>query len=107
MRLAKIRRTSISYTKQRSRRVRFFKDAPHPNAAKLYLSWLLDKEQQSQIGTWSSRSDVLPPSGLKPLSEYKIANDFAAFINDEAHANDLRKRFEGYIGPIKGTPTIR
>jgi ABC-type Fe3+ transport system substrate-binding protein len=84
-----------------------FKDAPHPNAAKLYLSWLLDKEQQSQIGTWSIRSDVPPPSGLKPLAEYKLANDFAAFINDEAHANDLRKRFEAYIGPIKGTPTIR
>jgi len=84
-----------------------FKDAPHPNAAKLFISWLLDKEQQSQIGTWSSRSDVPPPSGLKPLSEYKLANDFAAFINDEAHANDLRKRFEAYIGPIKGTPTIR
>src|SRR5262245_17791304 len=39
-----------------------FKDAPHPNAAKLFISWLLDKEQQSQIGTWSSRSDVPPPS---------------------------------------------
>jgi ABC-type Fe3+ transport system substrate-binding protein len=84
-----------------------FKGAPHPNAAKLYISWLLEKEQQSQIGTWSSRSDVPPPSGLKPLSEYKLANDFAAFINDEAHANDLRKRFEAYIGPVKGTPTIR
>jgi ABC-type Fe3+ transport system substrate-binding protein len=84
-----------------------FKDAPHPNAAKLYLSWLLDKEQQSQMGTWSSRSDVPPPSGLKPLSEYKLANDFGAFINAEAHASDLRKRFEAYIGPIKGTPTIR
>ena len=84
-----------------------FKDAPHPNAAKLYISWLLDKEQQSQIGTWSSRSDVQPPPGLKSLSEYKLANDFAAFITDEARANELRKRFEAYIGPIKGTPTIR
>ena len=53
------------------------------------------------MGTWSSRSDVPPPSGLKPLSEYKLANDFGAFINDDAHANDLRKRFEAYIGPIK------
>jgi len=84
-----------------------FKDAPHPNAAKLFISWLLDKDQQSQVGTWSSRSDVLPPSGLKPLSDYKLANDFAAFITDEARANELRKRFETYIGPVKGTPTIR
>ena len=84
-----------------------FKDAPHPNAAKLFISWLLDKEQQSRVGTWSSRSDVPPPSGLKPLAEYKLANDFTAFITDEARANELRKRFEAYIGPIKGTPTIR
>jgi ABC-type Fe3+ transport system substrate-binding protein len=84
-----------------------FKDAPHPNAAKLFSSWLLDKDQQSRVGTWSSRSDVLPPSGLKPLSDYKLANDFAAFITDEARANELRKRFETYIGPVKGTPTIR
>jgi len=84
-----------------------FKDAPHPNAAKLYISWLLEKEQQSQMGTWSSRNDVLPPPGLKPLSDYKLANDFAAFITDETRANELRKRFETYIGPVKGTPTIR
>jgi ABC-type Fe3+ transport system substrate-binding protein len=84
-----------------------FKDAPHPNAAKLYLSWLLEKEQQSHVGTWSSRRDVPPPLGLKPISEYKLANDFSAFINDEAHANELRKRFEAYIGPTKGEPTIR
>jgi ABC-type Fe3+ transport system substrate-binding protein len=84
-----------------------FKDAPHPNAAKLFISWLLEKEQQSRVGTWSSRSDVPPPPGLKPLPEYKLANDFSAFINDEARANELRKRFEAYIGPVKGTPTIR
>ena len=84
-----------------------FKDAPHPNAAKLFISWLLDKEQQSRVGTWSSRSDVPPPSGVKPLAEYKLANDFTAFITDEARANELRRRFEAYIGPIKGTPTIR
>jgi ABC-type Fe3+ transport system substrate-binding protein len=83
------------------------KEAPHPNAAKLYLSWLLEKEQQSQVGTWSSRRDVQPPPGLKPLSEYKLANDFSAFINDEVRASELRKRFEAYIGPIKGEPTIR
>jgi len=84
-----------------------FKDARHPNAAKLYISWLLDKEQQSRIGTWSSRSDVPPPSGLKPLFDYKLANNFRAFITDEARVNELRKRFEAYTGPIKGSPTIR
>jgi ABC-type Fe3+ transport system substrate-binding protein len=42
-----------------------FKDAPHPNAAKLYLTWYLAKEQQSRSGTFSPRSDVsrrFPPT---------------------------------------------
>jgi len=30
-----------------------------------------------------------------------------AAFNDEPRANELRKRFEAYIGPVKGTPTIR
>ena len=38
-----------------------FKDAPHPNAAKLYLTWFLAKEQQSRVGSFSSRADVPPP----------------------------------------------
>ena len=84
-----------------------FKDAPHPNAAKLYISWFLDKEQQSRIGTWSPRSDVPPPPGLKPLFDYKLANDFRSFITDERRVIELRKRFEAYIGPVKGSPTIR
>lgn len=40
------------------------KNAPHPAAAKLYLSWALSKRtQQNVIGTWtwSTRSDVAPP----------------------------------------------
>ena len=40
-----------------------FKDAPHPNAAKLYLTWYLAKEQQSRTGTFSPRADVPPPAG--------------------------------------------
>ena len=38
-----------------------FKDAPHPNAAKLYLTWYLATEQQSRSGAFSPRSDVPPP----------------------------------------------
>jgi ABC-type Fe3+ transport system substrate-binding protein len=37
------------------------KDAPHPNAAKLYVSWFLSKEQQTRIGVYTSRSDVRRP----------------------------------------------
>ena len=74
-----------------------FKDAPHPNAAKLYLTWYLAKEQQSRTGTFSPRADVLPPAGLAPLSSYNIDNRFRALVSDESRLTELRKRFGGYI----------
>jgi ABC-type Fe3+ transport system substrate-binding protein len=76
-----------------------FKDAPHPNAAKLYLNWYLAKEQQSRSGTFSPRSDVPPPPGYAPLSSYNIDNRFRAMVSDEARLAELRKRFGSYIGP--------
>ncbi|HEY5607984.1 MAG TPA: extracellular solute-binding protein [Alphaproteobacteria bacterium] len=76
-----------------------FKDAPHPNAAKLYLTWYLAKEQQARIGTFSPRLDVPPPAGFKPLTSYKIANAYRDFVTDEKLVADLRKRFEAIIGP--------
>jgi ABC-type Fe3+ transport system substrate-binding protein len=60
-----------------------FKDAPHPDAAKLFLDWYMAKDQQSQIGTYSARTDVEPPPGLKPLSAYRIATGYQQFVSDE------------------------
>jgi ABC-type Fe3+ transport system substrate-binding protein len=76
-----------------------FKDAPHPNAAKLYLTWFLAKEQQSRVGSFSSRVDVPPPEGFQPLTSYKIANNYREFMTNDKLVADLRKRFEGYTGP--------
>src|SRR5262245_20856466 len=76
-----------------------FKDAPHPNAAKLYLTWFLAKEQQSRVGSFSSRLDVPPPQGFQPLTSYKIANNYREFMTDDKLIADLRKRFETYTGP--------
>jgi ABC-type Fe3+ transport system substrate-binding protein len=76
-----------------------FKDAPHPNAAKLYLTWFLAKEQQSRVGSFSSRADVAPPDGFKPLTSYKIANDYRGFMTDEKLITELRQRMEHYTGP--------
>ena len=77
-----------------------FKDAPHPNVAKLYLQWYMAKEQQSRIGVFSPRSDVPPPQGLQPFASYKTANHYRDFVSDEARLVALRKRFEGYTGPV-------
>src|SRR5262249_10182270 len=72
-----------------------FKGAPHPNAAKLFLSWFLAPEQQSKMPTWSPRSDVPPPAGYKPILSYNVANDYTAFLTDQAKVAELRKKFEG------------
>jgi ABC-type Fe3+ transport system substrate-binding protein len=47
-----------------------FKNALHPNAAKLFLTWLLEPEQQVKTGTWSVRGYVSPPNGFKPMFSY-------------------------------------
>jgi ABC-type Fe3+ transport system substrate-binding protein len=84
-----------------------FKDAPHPNAAKLFLSWLLSPEQQAKLPTWSPRSDVPPPAGFKPILSYNVANDYRDFLADQAQVTELRKRFEGFSGPIVNSGGVR
>jgi ABC-type Fe3+ transport system substrate-binding protein len=84
-----------------------FKDAPHPNAAKLFLSWLLEPEQQSKLPTWSPRSDVPPPAGYEPILSYKVANDYRAFLTDQTEVVALRNRFESYSGPIVNPGGVR
>jgi ABC-type Fe3+ transport system substrate-binding protein len=84
-----------------------FKDAPHPNAARLFLSWLLAPEQQSKLPTWSPRSDVPPPPGFKPLFSYKVSNDYVRFLTDQTKVVELRKRFEGYSGLIVNSGGVR
>jgi ABC-type Fe3+ transport system substrate-binding protein len=84
-----------------------FKDAPHPNAAKLFLSWYMAREQQSRTGVFSARLDVPPPPGLKPLSAYDTANRFREFVTDEKTLVELRRRFESYTGPVVNTGGVR
>jgi ABC-type Fe3+ transport system substrate-binding protein len=74
-----------------------FQDAPHPNAAKLYLTWYLAKEQQSRTGTFSPRADVPPPAGMAPLASYNIDNRYRALVSDDSRLTELRRRFGTYI----------
>ncbi len=84
-----------------------FTDAPHPNAAKLFLTWFMAKEQQSRIGVFSARLDVAPPPGLKPLAAYKTANEYREFVSDAKALAELRKRFESYTGPVVNAGGVR
>jgi ABC-type Fe3+ transport system substrate-binding protein len=83
------------------------KGSPHPNAAKLYVTWFLSKEQQGRTGVYSPRSDVPPPEGLKPLSSYRLANDYLQFVANEAQLIALRKRFEYYTGPVTNAGGVK
>jgi ABC-type Fe3+ transport system substrate-binding protein len=84
-----------------------FKGAPHPNAAKLFLTWLLEPKQQIATETWSARSDVPPPSGYKPIFSYKVVTDYKEFLVDQHKVAALRKRFEKYSGPVVNAGGVR
>jgi len=84
-----------------------FREAPHPNAAKLFLDWYMAKEQQSRLGTYSARTDIDPPEGLKPLSAQKIEAGYLQFVSDETRLIELRKRLESYTGPVVNTGGVR
>ena len=73
-----------------------FKDAPHPNAARLYLTWLLDPEQQRASGVFSPRADVEPPDGLRPLSSYNIDRGYRRLVSDTARVAELRRQLSVY-----------
>jgi ABC-type Fe3+ transport system substrate-binding protein len=74
-----------------------FRDAPHPNGAKLFLDWYLAKEQQSRTDTFSPRSDVPAPEGFQPLSSYKIDSGYRQMLSDESTLAELKKRIAGYV----------
>ena len=84
-----------------------FKEAPHPNAARLFMRWLLEPEQQASTGTWSVRRDVPPPSGYKPIFSFKVVNDYRDFLSNETQLVELRKRFEQYTGPVVNVGGVR
>ncbi len=84
-----------------------FKDAPHPNAARLFQTWYMAPDQQKRIGVFSSRKDVPPPAGFQPLSSYRAANEYREFVSNDALMTDLRKRFEGYTGPVVNKGGVR
>lgn len=80
------------------------RDAPHPNAAKLYLTWFLSREVQIATGNWSARSDVPPPAGMQPLSAYRLAPRYREFLVDTKRVEELRSRFLALTGsPVNKT----
>ena len=84
-----------------------FKDAPHSNAAKLFVTWLLSKQWQAQAEAYSSRDDVPAPAGLPSLSTYRLDNRYVEFLSGVEQLADLRKRFERFTGPVTNPGGVR
>jgi ABC-type Fe3+ transport system substrate-binding protein len=84
-----------------------FKQAPHKAAARLFLSWITSQAFQKQdiaTWTWSVRKDVAPPTGLRPLADYKQTNvaNFAAFMANRAEVEEFRAQLQLYVGQVQG-----
>ncbi len=75
------------------------KEAPHPNAARLFYSFLYSKEAQEifvKYGFRSMRPDVAEPSSRKPLKDIKLL--FTDPQEQESAAEDIKKRYAQYFG---------
>ncbi|MFT4180842.1 MAG: extracellular solute-binding protein [Rhizobium sp.] len=84
------------------------KGAKHPEAARLYLSWLLDTETQKNVWyMWSVRTDVAPPAGYKPIWEYANGDPlaFGKFLSDRGAVERFRSQVGLYLGETKGEPS--
>jgi iron(III) transport system substrate-binding protein len=66
--------------------------APHPNAARLFMEWLLSRDYADACRDWSLepvRADAEPLPGIKPIAEIKTISVSAAEI-----ARDLPEAIE-------------
>lgn len=91
-----------------AQRAAIMKKAKHPEAAKLYLNWLTDKDTQKNIWyMWSVRTDVAPPKGYKHIWEYNNTDPaaFAKFMQDRSAVERFRSQMTLYFGEVKGDPS--
>ena len=75
------------------------KDAPHPSAARLFVSYLFSLEGQqlmSDAGTRSLHPDVKEPEGRVPLKDLKlIRGDPQA---QEQAIEEIKRKYAEYFG---------
>ncbi|KAL3069813.1 hypothetical protein niasHT_033390 [Heterodera trifolii] len=86
-----------------------FKKAKHPETAKLYLNWVLDKDTQANVWyMWSVRKDVPPPEGFRQSWEYtKLSSHkaFAKFLSDREAVERFRLQVFLHLGEAQGPPS--
>ena len=80
-----------------------FRQAKHPNAARLYIAWQLTRQRQTQVLQWPVRRDVAPPPGWRPITQYNTPiNGFRTFMRDRALVERARGIAETFVGPVQG-----
>ena len=76
------------------------KDAPHPNAARLFLWWSLSKDGQKIWDDIRGQGDPTPGSGTSQsayLERHGVKPLFSGFENEQ-HFNRLQKKYRDAIG---------
>lgn len=72
-----------------------FKAAPHPNAARLYLSWLMSADAQQHIvditGQFPAHSVIKPKAGRPLLKDIKTMKEDPAAL--EKQADEIKTRY--------------
>jgi iron(III) transport system substrate-binding protein len=76
------------------------KNAPNPNAAKLFYQWMFTKEAQQLIsevgGLRSYHPEVKEKEGRTPLTKIKLL--YSDPVKLEPQIEDIKKRYEQYFG---------
>jgi iron(III) transport system substrate-binding protein len=76
------------------------KNAPNPNAAKLFYAWMFSKDAQQLIsdvgGLRSYHPEVKEKEGRKPLKEIKILYSDPTKL--EPQIEDIKKKYEQFFG---------
>jgi iron(III) transport system substrate-binding protein len=76
------------------------KNAPNPNAAKLFYAWMFSKDAQQLIhdvgGLRSFHPEVKEKEGRTPLKEIKVLYSDPTKL--EPQMEDIKKRYEQYFG---------
>jgi iron(III) transport system substrate-binding protein len=76
------------------------KNAPHPNAARLFISYMFSRENQQYLvdaaGLRSFHPDVKDKPGRTPLSKIKLLPSDP--VAQEAATEEIKKRYSEYFG---------
>lgn len=87
-----------------AQRAAIFKDAPHPEGAKLLHNFMLSYEHQNSTGSWSVLKDVPAPAGYPDIMDVTTTNpvEFERFMSDRVRVERLKLFFEDIIGTAQG-----